>query len=121
LHREAPIKNLLLDQRIVAGLGNIYVCEILFRAKIHPDSQGKNLGNSELDKIVKQTNIVIAEAIENNGTTISDYRRIDDKTGNFQNFLKVYQKDFCECGEKISRKKHSGRSTFYCEKCQKII
>lgn len=120
-NRKVPIKSLLLDQNIIAGLGNIYVCEILFRAKIHPESFGKNLQETEIGNIVRQTKIVLSEALRHNGTTISDYRRVDGKTGEFQNFLKVYQKDFCECGNKISKIKIAGRSTYFCDECQKLF
>ena len=116
--RKVPIKSLLLEQSIIAGLGNIYVCEILFRAKIHPKSLGEKLSDLEIVKIIKQTKIVLKEAIKHNGTTISDYRRVDGKTGEFQNFLKVYHKMNCECGNDISKIKISGRSTYYCDKCQ---
>ncbi len=120
-NRKVPIKSLMLEQNIIAGLGNIYVCEILFRAKIHPESFGKNLPETEIENIVRQTKIVLSEAIKHNGTTISDYRRVDGKTGEFQNFLKVYQKDFCECGNKISKIKIAGRSTYFCDECQKLF
>jgi len=116
--KKAPIKNILLDQWIVAGLGNIYVCEILFRAGIDPRSEGKKLKQKQVKDIVLHTKEVLQEALKHNGTTISDYRNVDDKTGEFQNFLKVYGKKVCECGEGIERIKQAGRSTFYCPRCQ---
>ena len=82
------IKSVLLDQKIVAGLGNIYVSEILFRSSIHPQSEVVNFQKKDWIKIVKFTKMILEEAIENNGTSISDFRRIDDKTGQFQKFLK---------------------------------
>lgn len=118
-NKKAPIKNLLLNQHLVAGLGNIYVAELLYRAKISPKKEGRELTSKEIAKIVKQTKLVLQEAIKHNGTTISDYRSIYNKTGEFQNFLKVYQKKVCECGNEISRIKQAGRSTYYCSKCQK--
>ncbi len=118
-HKKIPIKKLILEQQIIAGLGNIYACEILFRAKIHPEKLGIEVTNKETELLVKETKSVLIQALEKNGTTISDYRNVDNKTGEFQNFLKVYQKEFCECGNKISRIKQSGRSTFFCGKCQK--
>lgn len=118
-NKKAPIKNLLLNQHLVAGLGNIYVAELLYRAKISPKKKGGKLTSKEIVKIVKETKSVLQEAIKHNGTTISDYRSIYNKTGEFQNFLKVYQKKICECGNEISRIKQAGRSTYYCSKCQK--
>ena len=118
--RKSPIKNLLLNQSIVAGLGNIYVCEILYRAEINPQVSGKNLLPQQIRKIVKQTKIVLKEAILHNGTTISDFRNIEDKTGEFQNFLRVYQKKECPKGNQIRKIKQTGRSTYFCPKCQRI-
>jgi len=119
LRRTAPIKNILLDQRVVAGLGNIYVVEILFRSKIDPRKSGKILKSVQIKDIVKHTKVVLQEAIKHNGTTISDYRSVEDKTGEFQNFLKVYGKKTCECGAQIIKIKQAGRGTYFCEKCQK--
>ena len=117
--KSAPIKNVLLDQHLVAGLGNIYVAEILFRAGIIPQREANKVTKSEIKKIVVHTKDVLKEALLHNGTTISDYRSIDDKTGEFQNFLRVYQKKTCSCGAEIKNVKLAGRSSFYCEKCQK--
>lgn len=119
LHRTAPIKNILLDQRVVAGLGNIYVAEILYRSKIDPRKSGKTLKLDQIKDIVKHTKLVLQEAIKHNGTTISDYRSVEDKTGEFQNFLKVYDKKTCECGALIIKIKQAGRGTYFCGKCQK--
>lgn len=116
--RKAPIKNILLDQKIIAGLGNIYAAEILFHSKIDPRKEGYKLKNEEIKKIVEQTKIVLTNALKYNGTTISDYRSIEDKTGEFQNFLKVYGKEECECGAVIEKIKQAGRSTYFCSKCQ---
>lgn len=117
--KEAPIKNILLDQRIIAGLGNIYACEILFRAGVKPQRKGRRLKNKDITQIIYYTKEVLNEALKYNGTTISDYRNIDDKTGEFQKFLRVYGKDKCPCGNDITRIKQAGRSTYYCPKCQK--
>ena len=118
-NRKAPIKNILLDQRVIAGLGNIYVAEILFRSKIDPRIPGNKLKKKKLESIVSETKKVLQEAIKHNGTTISDYRSVEDKTGEFQNFLKVYRKENCECGHQIKKIKQAGRSTYYCPVCQK--
>ena len=115
------VKSILLDQQIIAGLGNIYVSEILFRSKISPLRSSETISNKEWSQIIKNTQSVLEEAIENNGTTISDFRRVDDKTGKFQKFLKVYDKKEhpCpDCGIPIKRIVQQQRSTFYCPECQ---
>jgi len=116
---KTPIKNALLHMKIVAGLGNIYVCELLYRAKVNPTLPVNKVKPAQLKAIVKSTKEVLREAIKHNGTSISDYRQIDDKKGEFQNFLQVYQKHICPSGHKVLRIKQSGRSTFYCPVCQK--
>ncbi len=118
-NKKSPIKNALLDQRIVAGLGNIYVCEILYRAGIRPDTRASDILCKQLNKIVLHTKEVLLEALAHNGTSISDFRRVDDKSGEFQNFLRAYQKKLCPHGHEILRVKLAGRSSFYCPKCQK--
>ena len=118
-NKKAPIKNILLDQQVVAGLGNIYVAEILFRCKIDPRESGNELNLKQMKLLVQHTKEVLKEAIKHNGTTISDYRSVEDKSGEFQNFLKVYGKKTCECGTEISKIKQAGRSTYFCEKCQR--
>lgn len=118
-HKKAPIKTVLLDQSIVAGLGNIYVCEILYRAGINPAIPAGNLNQKAIKQIVMHTVQVLSEAIAVGGTSVSDYRRIDDKSGEFQNFLQVYQKSSCPLGHKVERIVQGGRSSFYCPVCQK--
>jgi len=117
-NRKAPIKTTLLDQSVLAGLGNIYVAEILFRAKVHPATTANKIKTAVLKRIVSETKSVLQEAIKHNGTTISDYRSVEDKTGEFQNFLKVYGKKNCECGAEIHKIKQAGRSTYFCNICQ---
>jgi formamidopyrimidine-DNA glycosylase len=120
-NRKSPIKNALLDQSVIAGLGNIYVSEILFRSKIDPRTLCYRLSTPQLKMIVSNTKQVLKEAIAKNGTTISDYRRVDDKTGEFQRFLRVYGKKTCTCGNQILKIKQAGRSTYFCPFCQKKI
>ncbi|GAB1467863.1 bifunctional DNA-formamidopyrimidine glycosylase/DNA-(apurinic or apyrimidinic site) lyase [Candidatus Cloacimonadota bacterium] len=117
--KKAPIKTALLDQRIIAGLGNIYVCEILYRAGILPSVPAGKVNAKDIAKIVHETIIVLSEAIQMGGTSISDFRRIDDKSGEFQHFLRVYQKANCPKGHKIERVAMAGRGTFFCPICQK--
>ena len=116
------IKTVLLDQKIVVGLGNIYASEILFRSRIHPQRPAGQLLKKEWTKIIKNTQSILKEAIKNNGTTISDFRRVDDKTGKFQQFLQVYgkNKQACpKCDVPIQRIVQQQRSTFFCPECQK--
>ncbi len=119
INRKSPIKSLLLNQNIIAGLGNIYANEILYRAKISPLKKGNKLSLKKLKTIVEKTKEVLEQAIKYNGTTISDYRSVEDKTGKFQNFLNVYNKEYCKCGHQIKKIKQAGRSTYYCPVCQK--
>lgn len=116
-----PIKNFLLDQTQIAGLGNIYVSEILFRIGVSPLRPAQKLKSKEIAALIAATRLVLESAIANNGTSISDFRRVDDKTGEFQNFLKVYGKENspCEnCQSPILRIVQQQRSTFYCTHCQ---
>ena len=115
---KAPIKTVLLDQRVIAGLGNIYVCEILYHAGIMPDVPAGKLLLPGIKLIVKHTISVLNQAIMMGGTSVSDFRRIDDKSGEFQNFLAVYQKERCPKGHEVMRVKMAGRGSFYCPVCQ---
>lgn len=117
--RTISIKKALLDQTVIAGIGNIYANEILHRSRIDPFKKVDSLTPKEIDTIIKKTKEVLEQAIECNGTTISDYRRVDDKQGTFQDFLQVYGKDNCPQNHPVVRVKADGRSTFYCPKCQK--
>jgi formamidopyrimidine-DNA glycosylase len=117
--KKSPIKTILLDQTVIAGLGNIYVCELLYRINIHPLTLGNRLTKAEVKRVITATKEVLAEALIHNGTSISDFRNIDDKPGSFQKFLRVYQKKQCPKGHAIERIKIGGRSTFFCPICQK--
>jgi formamidopyrimidine-DNA glycosylase len=115
------IKVLLLDQKVTAGIGNIYASEILWAAKISPFRMGSSLTLEELKKICKHTKIILKKSISNRGTTFSDYRLTNGKGGAFQSFLKVFQKEGSECTEcksPIIKKTQAQRSTFYCSQCQ---
>lgn len=118
-NRKAPIKTLMLDQKLIAGLGNIYVNEILYRAKLNPTVPGGEIPLSKLKILAKETKEVLKEAISKNGTSISDFRNVDNKTGEFQKFLRVYQKETCPKGHPVSRIKQAQRSTYFCPVCQK--
>ena len=121
-HRKALIKNLLLDQNICAGMGNIYSDEALFRAGIRPTRRAFRITQKEMSRLILALRDVIKEGISNFGTSVADYHRTDGKDGNFQNFLNVYGREGepCrKCRTKIAVKKIGNRSTRYCPKCQK--
>ena len=117
--RKQTIKQLLLDQEIIVGIGNIYANEILFMAKIHPQKLGKLLTDEEISKIIKYTKVVLEKAISLGGTTIRSYSS-SGISGLFQNELLVHTKEKCPvCGRDLKNIKIGGRSTYYCENCQK--
>jgi formamidopyrimidine-DNA glycosylase len=119
--RIAAIKLLLLDQRIVAGLGNIYVCEALHRARINPLREGGLVSRAALTRLVPQIRAVLDEAIAAGGSTLRDYARPDGELGYFAKDWRVYGRegDACACGQPVQRIPQGGRSTFFCVKCQK--
>lgn len=121
-HRK-KIKEVLLDQKIVAGIGNIYSDEILFRAKIHPERPACSLSRKEIINLLISIQEVLKAAIVARGTTAGDrqYVSANGKPGKYQLFLKVYQrrgKNCFLCGEKIIAKKFGGRSGHFCPRCQ---
>lgn len=118
--RSAPIKTLLLDQRIAAGLGNIYVCEALHRAGVNPRRAGGRLSRESVKRLVQAIRKVIDEAIEAGGSTLRDYARPDGELGYFSKRFAVYDRegDSCACGAPVKRIVQGGRSTFYCPRCQ---
>lgn len=119
--RRAPIKLLLLDQRIVAGLGNIYVCEALNMAGIAPTRPGGQVAKARLERLVAAIREVLAAAIEAGGSTLRDYARPDGQLGYFFKQWRVYGREgeACACGATVARRVDGGRSTFFCPKCQK--
>lgn len=119
--RFAAVKLLLLDQQIVAGLGNIYVCEALHRAKIHPEREAGKVSRSALNRLVPEIRAVLEEAIRAGGSTLRDYVRPDGELGYFAKDWRVYGRegDPCACGKPVQRLVQGGRSTFFCSSCQK--
>ena len=119
-NRRIPIKTILLDQSIMAGLGNIYVDEVLFDSAINPHRAGNLIKKAELDKIIEASILILNKAIELKGTTIRSYTSSLGVEGGFQNFLKVHTKNTCpNCKKGLCCDKIGGRSTYYCERCQK--
>lgn len=119
--RVASIKLMLLDQRIVAGLGNIYVCEALYESRISPRRAAGSLTGAERARLVDAVREVLESAIVAGGSTLRDYVRPDGELGYFSKQFKVYGREGlpCECGGTVARYAEGGRSTFWCPKCQK--
>ena len=122
--RNTPIKSALLDQRIVAGLGNIYVCEVLFRAGIHPARKAGKISAARVASLVPLIRQVLSEAIAAGGSSLRDYRQSDGELGYFQHVFQVYDREgeTCvtpDCGKTIRRIVQSGRSSFFCPQCQR--
>lgn len=120
--KKSPIKIALLDQRVVAGLGNIYVCEALFRAGISPGRGAGRLKVAETETLVRHIKEVLIEAIAAGGSSLRDHRQADGALGYFQKTFAVYGRegeDCVTCAARILRKVQGGRSTFYCRACQR--
>ena len=122
--RNTPVKAALLDQRIVAGLGNIYVCEALFRSGISPRRKAGRIGEGRVRSLVPVIREVLAEAIEAGGSSLRDYRQTDGELGYFQHTFRVYDREGepCTtpgCSDMVARIVQSGRSSFYCASCQR--
>lgn len=122
--KNTPIKSALLDQRIIAGLGNIYVCETLFRCGISPKRKAGNLSNARVQTLIPVIRQVLLDAIKAGGSSLKDFRQADGELGYFQHSFDVYDRENqpCrtpECGGTITRITQSGRSSFYCPQCQR--
>ena len=119
--RIAAVKLLLLDQRIVAGLGNIYVCEALFRARIDPRKASGKVTLDALGRLVPAIRAVLEEAIAAGGSSLRDYAQPSGQLGYFSKHFDVYGREGepCRCGGTVKRILQGGRSTWYCPKCQK--
>ena len=119
--RSAPVKTLLLDQRIVAGLGNIYVCEGLFRARIDPRKPAGRVSLPALRRLVPELQAVLTESIEAGGSSLRDYSQPSGELGYFAYNFAVYDREgeACACGGTVRRIVQGGRSTWFCPKCQR--
>jgi len=119
--RSAPIKLLLLDQGIIAGLGNIYVCEALYRAGGHPQRAGGSISLERLKRLVPGIHEVLEEAIAAGGSTLRDFASPNGELGYFSKSFAVYDREGrpCGCGGTVKRIVQGGRSTFFCPKCQR--
>jgi formamidopyrimidine-DNA glycosylase len=122
--KRTPIKAALLDQRVVAGLGNIYVCEALWRAGISPVRIAATIHGERTKKLVAAVKAVLQDAIKAGGSSLRDYKRADGELGYFQHTFAVYDREGERCTTKgckgvVKRIVQSGRSTFYCARCQR--
>lgn len=123
-NRKTPMKSALLDQKTVAGLGNIYVCEALFRSKIHPARPAWRVSKDRISRLVPIIRTVLSDAIESGGSSLRDFRQADGELGYFQHSFDVYGREGAPCRtpgctSTIRRIVQSGRSTFYCPSCQR--
>ncbi len=123
-NKKANIKISLLDQRVVVGLGNIYVCEALYYAGISPLRSANTINEDEAERIVKISKEILEKAIKAGGSTLKDYQHTDGSLGYFQHNFAVYDKENKDCPKpsckaKIKRITQGGRSSFYCPKCQR--
>ena len=124
MSKERTIKDILMDQKFISGLGNIYVNEILFFSGIRPEKKIKSLSNDEIKKIIKFTKKIILKAIKLGGSSIKDFSSSSGKKGSFQQHFSVYGKKDDKCSNKncanvITKIVISNRASFYCSKCQK--
>ena len=119
--RSAPIKAMLLDQSVIAGLGNIYVCEALHRAHIHPGRAAGSISLKRLERLAPAIRDVLAEAIAAGGSTLRDFASPDGELGYFSKTFAVYDREgvACPCGGTVRRIVQGGRSTFFCPRCQR--
>jgi len=125
--KKAPLKAALLDQRIIAGLGNIYVCEALYRARLSPKRKAgmiAKVNDPRTDELVRHVRDILTEAIAAGGSTLQDYQATDGAKGSYQQRFSVYDREgeACHtpgCTARIRRIVQSGRSTFYCPHCQR--
>jgi len=121
LTRHRHIKALLLDQTIIAGLGNIYCDEALHRAGLHPRTPASSLDTEQADTLLRSIKFVLRSAIRHKGSTLMDYRTTNGQPGTFQTHHRVYNREGqpCRaCGTPIERTIVAGRSTYYCSACQ---
>jgi formamidopyrimidine-DNA glycosylase len=120
--RRKPVKNFLMDTRMIAGVGNIYACEALYRAGVNPRRPVRRIGREAWGKVAATIRAVLTEAIEAGGTTMRDFLNAEGDVGYFAVKLRVYDRkgEACgRCGAAIRRIVQAGRSTFYCPRCQK--
>jgi len=120
--KKGRIKSLLLNQTVIAGIGNIYADEMLFEARIHPETPASSLGKKAVERLYDSMKKILTLAIAEKGSTLQDYRDAEGKAGNFQFFHKVYDRkgEPCVvCGTRVRMRRIGGRSSHFCPKCQR--
>jgi len=123
INKKKNIKNLLMDQSFVSGLGNIYVNEALFLSKINPSRSCKNLNSNEISFLISNIRRILKFAISKGGSSLKDFKNTEGENGSFQEFFRVYGQENKKCSRisckgKIKKMIISGRSSFYCNRCQ---
>ena len=122
-NKKTPVKSMLLSQKMVTGLGNIYVDEVLFASRIHPQKKSNELSRDDVKNMVKYTRDILHQAILHKGTTIKTFTSTHGTSGSFQDFLQVHTKTnqpCAVCGTTIKKIKLNGRGTYFCETCQNL-
>jgi len=122
IHTRRDLKSFLLDQRKIAGLGNIYVCEALYRARLHPERRSNTATRKEAAALARAVREVVRKAVENRGTSFSDFIDSDGEPGAHQDFLHVFYREGEKCRRcraTIARIRQGNRSTYFCPRCQK--
>lgn len=124
-HGKSPIKAVLLDQKVIAGLGNIYADESLFYASVHPATRAGELSEEQVGLILEGARSVMMASIDSGGSTMATYVKPDGTTGSYlENFAQVFRREgrpCLRCGETILKTRVAGRGTHYCPKCQKAL
>ncbi len=123
-NKKKNVKNFLLDQNFISGIGNIYASEILYLSRINPAKEGRSINKADCKKIFKNSKLVLQNAIKRGGSSIRDFQDTSGKKGSFQKNFKVYQREGSKCKRidckgLIQKKNFSNRSTFFCAFCQK--
>lgn len=120
--RKLPVKSFIMDQRVILGIGNIYACEILYEASVNPWRRAHSLSLHEWETIERATAAILKKAVACRGTTVSDWRDLYGRSGEYQHELKVYARDgypCLRCPGVIGRERLGGRGTYFCPSCQK--
>ena len=120
--KKMNIKNIMMDNKIVVGVGNIYINESLFLSRISPKKSANEVKKEELDMLIKNIKNILQKAINKGGSTLRDYQNLDGDVGNFQFDFRVYgreDKNCVDCKTKIQRIRQNGRSSFFCPSCQR--
>jgi len=118
-NRKITIKQFIMNAHIVVGVGNIYACEALYMSSIRPDKKCKYITLKQCDDLVKSIKFVLKKSIKSGGTTLKDFKNLDGAPGYFKQKLMIYDCKICKCGVKVKNIKLGGRSSFYCNVCQK--